>query len=144
MFNRHDKLDVGWLAQVGFFAGFTPAELEAVADLGQRCDVSAGTILLDQGDYGSRCYVLVSGTATVSIRGEFVTSVGPGTMVGEMALIEHRPRNATVIAETDMALVSYDTAEFRKLLDASPTAAERVNALLAARLAVNASRDGAT
>ncbi len=141
MFNRHNKLDVGWLAQVGFFAGFSPAELESVADLGRRLELEAGTILVDRGTYGRDCYVIVDGTAAVTIAGEFVTTVGPGTMVGEMALIEHRPRSATVTAERPMVVVAYDTDEFRALLGVSPTASDRVNAMLSARLQANEVRN---
>ena len=62
-------------------------------------------------------------------------------MVGEMALVEHRPRNASVSAETDMVLVSFGTAEFHKLLDRSPNAKERVLTLLNARLRDNQERE---
>lgn len=141
MFGRNNKLDTGWLSGVGFFKGFTESELEAVASLGERKDVDAGTELIDQGRVGDVCYVIVSGNAAVHIRGEFVTTVGPGTMIGEMALVEHRPRNATVTAETDMTLVSYGTAEFSKLLAKSPTTEERVMSMLRDRLEANRARD---
>jgi CRP-like cAMP-binding protein len=141
MFGRNDKLDTGWLAGVGFFEGFTKPELEAVASLGERVDIVAGSELIDQGRVGDLCYVIVQGSAAVNIRGEFVTSVGPGTMVGEMALVEHRPRNATVTAETDMTLVSFGTTEFAKLLAKSPSTHDRVMAVLNDRLAANRQRN---
>lgn len=141
MFGRHDKLDTDWLAGVDFFEGFAKPELEAVAALGDRVDVTAGTELIDQGRVGDVCYVIVDGRAAVHIRGEFVTTVGPGTMVGEMALVEHRPRNATVTAETDMTLVSFGNSEFAKLLAKSPTTYDRVVAMLNDRLRENQARD---
>ncbi|MFV0259201.1 MAG: cyclic nucleotide-binding domain-containing protein [Acidimicrobiales bacterium] len=137
MFGRNNKLDTSWLAKVGFFAGFSDDELRKVADLGQKVEVSAGSNLTDQGRVGDVSYVIVSGMATVRIRGEYVTTVGPGTMVGEMALIEHRPRAATVTADTPMELVSFDTDHFRKLLQASPTTHDRVMAMLHDRLEEN-------
>lgn len=141
MFGRRDKLDTDWLAGVDFFEGFAKPELEAVAALGDRVDVTAGTELIDQGRVGDVCYVIVDGRAAVHIRGEFVTTVGPGTMVGEMALVEHRPRNATVTAETDMTLVSFGNSEFAKLLAKSPTTYDRVVAMLNDRLRENQARD---
>ncbi len=141
MFGRNNKLDTGWLGSLGFFDGFTGDELESVSVLGERVEVSAGTEIIDQGRVGDSCYVIVDGTAAVYIRGEFVTSVRSGSMVGEMALVEHRPRNATVTAETDMVLVSFGTEEFRKLLDRSPNANERVQALLNSRLRANEARE---
>ncbi|MDH3679334.1 MAG: cyclic nucleotide-binding domain-containing protein [Acidimicrobiia bacterium] len=141
MFGRNNKLDTNWLASVDFFEGFAKPELEAVAELGERVDVSAGTELIDQGRVGDVCYVIVDGRAAVHIRGEFVTSVGSGTMVGEMALVEHRPRNATVTAETDMTLVGFGTSEFAKLLAKSPTAYDRVVDMLNERLRQNQARE---
>ena len=141
MFGRNNKLDTEWLAGVDFFEGFTKDELSSVASLGQRLDVTAGTELIDQGRVGDHCYVIVNGTANVYIRGEFVTTVGPGTMVGEMALVEHRPRNATVTAQTDMTLVSFGTEEFDELLSASPNARQRIMEMLHDRLAENEQRD---
>ena len=140
MFGRNNKLDTDWLAGVGFFEGFSKPELDSVAALGERVDVTAGTELIDQGRVGDTCYVIVTGTAAIYMQGEFVTSVGAGTMVGEMALVEHRPRNASVVAETDMTLVGYGMKEFRKLLDRSPNANERVTIMLNERLAENQQR----
>ena len=141
MFGRNDKLDTEWLATVGFFDGFTKPELEAVASLGERVDIESGSQLIDQGRVGDVCYVIVTGSAAVHIRGEFVTSVGPGTMVGEMALVEHRPRNATVTAENDMTLVGFGTTEFAKLLARSPNTQDRVMTMLNDRLTANEERD---
>lgn len=141
MFGRNNKLDTDWLGSLGFFEGFTPAELDSVSNLGERVEVKAGTEIIDQGRVGDACFVIVDGRAAVYIRGEFVTSVRSGSMVGEMALVEHRPRNATVVAETDMVLVSFGTSEFRKLLGESPNANEKVLAVLNARLQENQARE---
>jgi len=142
MFGRNGKLDTDWLSSIPFFEGFSQPELEAVARLGEQVDAEAGTELIDQGRVGDVSYIIVSGSAAVHIRGEFVTSVGAGTMIGEMALVEHRPRNASVTAETDMVLVSLGTKEFAKLLAKSPTTQERVMDMLNERLAANAERSG--
>ena len=141
MFGRNNRLDVDWLSNVAFFQGFSESELKSVAGLGERTDVAQGTEIIDQGRVGDACYIIVEGTAAVFIRGEFVTEVGPGTMVGEMALVEHRPRNATVTAETDMVLVAFGIEEFRKLLAKSPSTNDKVLAMLNARLRANQARD---
>jgi CRP-like cAMP-binding protein len=60
-------------------------------------------------------------------------------MIGEMALIEHRPRNASVIAETPMRLIAFDTKAFKTLLEEMPKAHDRVMEVLAARLKTNTS-----
>jgi hypothetical protein len=60
-------------------------------------------------------------------------------MVGEMSLIDRRPRTATVVATTPMALLAFDTKAFQKLLSEMPKAEERVHTLLASRLKANLS-----
>lgn len=140
MFGRNDKLDTAWLAGVGFFDGFSPDQLAEAAELGEKVDAEIGAELTDQGRYGDVAFVIVDGRANVSMNGEYVATVGPGSMVGEMALVERRPRNATVVAETAMTLVAFGAEEFRALLDRSPAAKERVMALLDARSRANAER----
>ena len=51
-----------------------------------------------------------------------------------MALVDHRPRSATVVADTPMRLLAFDAAAFRSLLGEMPKAEERVLTLLADRL----------
>lgn len=140
MFGLNSKLDTDWLATLGFFEGFSGDDLKEVSRLGEKQEVPAGTVLIDQGRIGDTCYVVVEGRAGVYMGGEFVASVRSGSMVGEMALVEHRPRNASVVAEVDMVVVSFGIEEFRKLIDRSPTARDKVMGLLEARLAQNKAR----
>lgn len=140
MFGRNNKLDTGWLSGVALFEGFSSEQVEQVAQLGERVDASAGAEIADQGRIGSECWVIVEGTARVLMNGEYVTSVGAGSMIGEMSLLEHRPRNAAVVAETDMVLVSFDTDGFNSMLDDNPVAKDRVTSLLSNRLSENISR----
>lgn len=143
MFGRNNTLDVDWLANVKFFEGMDRAELSRVAALAERVEAEAGAELTDQGRYGDVCYVIVQGSANVYMNGEYVTSLGSGAMVGEMALLEHRPRAATVVAETPMVLAAFGTKEFRTLLEELPRAKERVLSVLGDRLKANRERRGA-
>lgn len=122
------------LAGVAFFDGFTPAELQRVAELAEDVEADAGAVLVDQGRVGLECYVIQEGHASVYVNGEHVATSGPGSMVGEMALVEHKPRNATVVADTPMKLIAFDTRAFKKLLEEMPKAHDRVMETLAARL----------
>ncbi len=140
MFGRNNKVDTGWLSDVAFFAGFTEEQLVEVAELGERLEADAGVEITDQGRMGDACFVIVEGTANVLMNGEYVASVNAGSMVGEMALLEHRPRTASVVAETPMVLVSFGVEQFRALLDRNPSANERVLSLLQARATQNQAR----
>lgn len=141
MFHSDNKLKVEWLADVPFLKNFTSEDLQSVADLGERGSFSPGEVLVDQGRFGTECFLIVTGEAVVRQSGEYVTSVGIGTMVGEMALVEHRPRNSTVVAETDMTVVSFGIGEFSELLDLIPAAKEKILKLLSERVQENQDRD---
>ena len=133
-FRRKPAERAALLSNMEFFQGFSDDELRRVVELGHEVDLPAGSVLVDQGDPGTSCYVILSGVAGVYVRGEYVASSGPGSMVGEIALIDHRPRTATVVADSDLDLLQFDSAAFRTLLDEMPKASERVMTLLRARL----------
>lgn len=128
------------LKDVAFFEGFTDDELARVAQLAEEVEAQAGAELTDQGRPGQECFVILDGQASVAVSGEHVATVGAGSMVGEMALIDHRPRSATVTAETDMRLLAFDNNAFKALLDEMPKASQRVMSLLNARLQDNQNR----
>lgn len=131
---RKESTATEWLSAIPLFHGMHPDELARVNRLGTRVEVPAGEVLVDQGDPGTYCYVVVDGTAGVYVRGEYVATSGPGSTIGEMALIDHRPRTATVVATTPMTLLRFDTLRFRELLDQMPKASERIMAILGSRL----------
>lgn len=133
--NRKKATDgVEKLRGVSFFEGFDDDELARVATLAEDVEAETGAVLIDQGRVGQECFVILDGQASVFIGGEHIATLGPGSMVGEMALLEHKPRNASVVADTPMRLLAFDTKHFKKLLEEMPLAHDRVMETLAARL----------
>jgi CRP-like cAMP-binding protein len=125
------------LGTVSFFEGFTADEIHRVAQLAERVVAEPGAVIIDQGRVGLECFVILEGAASVYISGEHVATLTPGAMVGEMALVEHRPRNATVVATDTLDLAAFNTDGFKKLLAEMPKANDRVMETLAARLKAN-------
>lgn len=140
MFGKRKKVDeaqIAGLAEmlggVAFFDGFTAEELHRVAELAHEVSAEQGALLIDQGRVGQECYVIVEGQAGVLAGEEHIATLGPGSIVGESSLIEHRPRNASVVATTPMQLIVFDTAAFKTLLEEMPKAHDRVMTTLAER-----------
>ncbi len=79
--------------------------------------------------------MIVKGTATVTRGGEKIATIGPGDVVGELALLQHRPRNATVTSETELDMLVIDSGAMDALLDDIPGLAKRLLKVVAARLA---------
>lgn len=125
---------------IPFFAGFSPSQLDRVAGLAETVEATPGAVLIDQGRVGTEVFVVLEGQAAVYVGDDTVATIGPGSMVGEMALIEHRPRSASVIAETEMQLVAFDLHAFSTLLEEMPGVHSRVLETLAARHQANAAR----
>lgn len=126
------------LGGVALFEGFDLDQLRRVAGLAEEVVADPGAVVIDQGRVGQECFVILDGEAGVYVADEHVATLGPGSMVGEMALIEHRPRNASVVATTPMRLVAFDTKGFNTLLAEMPEMQRKVMTLLSARLVQNA------
>ena len=137
---HQEHASVDDLRDVALFEGLTEQHLRHVADLAEPVEAEPGALLIDQGAVGLECYVILDGTAGVYASGDHVASVAAGSMVGEMALIGHKPRNAAVRAETPMRLLAFDIAALKRLLEDEPDAKERIVSLLERRAAENAAR----
>ncbi len=135
MFGKRNKsVDaVTKLRGVKFFEGFSDEDLARVAELADDVEAEGGAVLMEQGRVGQECFVILDGHASVYVGEDHVETLAEGSMVGEMALVDHLPRVATVVADTPMTLVAFDTRRFRMLLEEMPKAEERVLQLLADR-----------
>jgi CRP-like cAMP-binding protein len=90
-------------------------DLERIARLFDEVDYAKGSVLMREGDIGQQAFVIVHGAVEVSLRGRTLANLGPGEVVGEMALMDGEPRSATVVAlEDTKTLVAsrLDFAEF--------------------------------
>jgi CRP-like cAMP-binding protein len=124
------------LSKLEFFEGFSEDELSKVRAMADNVSAEAGAVLMEQGDVGQEAFVIVSGQAGVFVNGHRVAAIGPGSAVGEMALLDRHPRSATVKALTDLELLSFDSDRFQQLLQTMPKAATRVMAQLNEKLRV--------
>jgi len=128
------------LRDLAFFEGFSDDDLARVAQLAELVQVEPGTCIIDQGRVGLECFVVETGDVGVYVADEHIVTLGRGSMIGEMALVDRRPRSASVVAETPVELLAFDTKAFKQLLTEMPIAEERVLSMLAARLKANESR----
>jgi CRP-like cAMP-binding protein len=122
------------LRSVGLFAGCTDEELRALDGLGARIRIPAGTLLMTEGTAARECYVLLEGTAAVSSDGGAVAMVGPGSLVGEMALLTGGRRSATVESVTPLSVILFHHGEFAQLMRV-PGVETKVRRLVSERIA---------
>jgi len=96
--------------------------------------LAPGDFLFREGETGDRMYVLLEGEIDIFL-GDFVLeTAGPGSLLGEMALIEDTPRTANAVAKTPARLAQVDRRRFHFLVQQTPHFATHVMKILADRL----------
>jgi CRP/FNR family cyclic AMP-dependent transcriptional regulator len=127
------------LAAVPLFSTCNKSELGRVARLGTELAIADGTVVCEQGQPGFEFCLITRGRVRCLIDGKEVATLDAGDFFGEMALIDHGPRVATVIADGPVKLNVFDAREFSTLLETAPTISKKVLQSFAARIRANAS-----
>jgi CRP-like cAMP-binding protein len=113
------------LQRIGIFAEASRPVLETLARVATEDDVTAGTVVIREGDEADALYVLLDGEMAVQARGEgaletALPSMGPGTCFGEIGLLERIPRTATVTAAAPSRLLRIGGEQFLEALNDAP------------------------
>lgn len=93
-----------------------------------------GQIIFQEGEPGDRLYIIAQGQADILVKGQVLETVGPGDILGEMALVDDEPRSAMVIARTDCLLTRISRQHFLTLVQRTPAFALQVMRVMAQRL----------
>jgi cytochrome P450 len=118
------------------FASWTDDDLNRVAKAATRGaqSLDEGALLCAEGDEADRWWLIVDGLADVTVGGRYITTLGRGETVGELALFDGEPRAATVTAASALVVEEFDGAGFREAVHNSPTLAAAMLEQLAKRL----------
>jgi CRP/FNR family transcriptional regulator, cyclic AMP receptor protein len=93
-----------------------------------------GQLIFEEGQPGDVMYAITDGEIEVTVRGKLVDHVGPGSIIGEMALIDDSPRSATARARTQSKLVPISQKRFTFLVQQTPFFSIQVMSIMAERL----------
>lgn len=121
------------LARVPLFAHCSSRDLARIARAVDQIEVEAGRVLISEGDIGRESFMILTGEVEVTRNGDRVATLGPGQPFGEMALIEHEPRNATVTVTRPGTVLVLGQREFSGLID-EPSFAKAIMIALADRV----------
>ena len=122
------------LKHVPLFAGCSKAELREVAISTDEIDLRNGHVLTREGRPGREFFILVEGTASVTQDGETIAELKDGDWFGEIALLTHRPRTATVTATSPVRVLVLTDRAFRRVVETMPRIALKVLASVGQRL----------
>jgi len=126
-------LDASRLKSIPLFEDVPEEELGQIATFAQEVTVDQGRELVREGDFSYEFMTIEEGEAEVTRDGDHVADLGPGDFFGEMGLLEKTLRNATVIAKTDMKLVTLTGWDLKRMERHIPEAIERVRNTLEER-----------
>jgi len=125
------SLDAERLGRLALFSSMAPSQLAHVAGLMEVRIVPAGEVVVRQGDEGDAFFVIEAGLAECSVDDVVVRKLDSGDFFGEIAPLRFGRRTATVVALTDMTLLSMSRFNMRFLAAANPAIADALE--LAAR-----------
>ncbi len=122
------------LKSIWLFSGCTTAEIRKIRSSLEEVDVPSGKVLVEEGTIGREFFLVVDGTARVTRNGRKVALLGPGSHFGELALLDRRPRSASVVSDSDMTLLVLSQRHFNSVIEAVPTISRKLLAAMATRL----------
>lgn len=130
--------EVELLRRIPMFSKIEPAKLKLLAFTSERLSYSDGDVLCRQGDEGDAAFVIIEGTAEVSIETDKgplrVATLGDHDLVGEIALLCDVPRTATVTASGPLEALRITKELFYQLIAEFPEIAVEIMRELAHRL----------
>ncbi len=103
------------LDHIAQFAALTDADVKAIADAGTYVTVPENWALMGEGTSADKAYLLLSGFVSVRQHGEEVATLGPGDIFGEVAIVAHRLRTATVVSTTRLECLHFTRESLEKL-----------------------------
>ncbi len=115
---RDEKIK--YLERVPIFEDCRMRQLRAVADISKVVEIPERTVLTRQGEAGEEFFIIIDGTAVVTVSAQRRHRLRPGEFFGKMRLLDGDPRSATVKAETDLRLLVISRAHFWEVLREVP------------------------
>jgi CRP-like cAMP-binding protein len=111
-----------------------PQDWYALQQAGQEQDAEPGQVLVREGGTGGSLFVVLSGSVTVTRGGRRIGELGEGALLGEAAMLDGRPRTASVVVAERARLLVVPGTAVRALLEERPGLREALLQAARARL----------
>ena len=132
MFGKNAKVEL--LGRVPLFAECSKRELAYIAQVADKVDFPAGRVLIEEGKLGREFFVIADGSVEVRRGGRKLPQRGDAHSYGEIALMNGKPRSATVTTTSPVRALVITGRDFRQLLADVPSLSTKLLASLAARI----------
>ena len=105
------------LRSIPGLGGLPDRELAMLSQLCEDVRLRDGDVLVREGAHGRHAFIIVEGTGTVVHGDDEIAKVGPGAFGGEMSMLDHQPRCATVRADTPMRVLVVGPKDFGSFVE---------------------------
>jgi flavin reductase (DIM6/NTAB) family NADH-FMN oxidoreductase RutF len=122
------------LAESSVFGALPREQLDRLLAAGSEREYRDGETIYRTGDPGNELFLILEGTVRILRGGREVASFGPGELVGEVAVLDGRPRSADVVAEGEVRCLAVPRDALREAMEAEPQVAWELLAVVASRL----------
>ena len=110
------------------------ADLKKVIDKGRHVRLPANWSLIWEKTPADKAYLIVEGEVSVRKGSEEVARLGPGDVIGEMAIVGHKLRSASVVSLTPLEVIHFTKESLEELLDDVPAFGEALRGTTSDRL----------
>lgn len=115
------------------FAELSDDEVAKIVGRGTYLTVPADWALMGEGTSADKAYLLVSGEVSVRRQGEEVATLGPGDIFGEMGIVNHKLRSATVVSKSRLECLHFSKEQITELENEIPAFKAALEAAAAER-----------
>jgi CRP-like cAMP-binding protein len=116
------------LDHIDRFSSLSDAEVKKIARVGTYVTVPGDWGLMGEGTSADKAYLLISGEVSVRKDGKEIATLGPGDIFGEMGIVAHRLRTATVISKGRLECLHFSRAQIEQLENEIPAFKEALEA----------------
>jgi CRP-like cAMP-binding protein len=126
--------EIAFLEQVPFFRQLSGGAVRSLAIAAEASAIQPGEVLFTAGEAADGAYIIQQGSVSLKPeRGGDEIVAGPGTLLGETALLAQTTRPATATAREASTVLRVSRSTFLKILDSYPEAAQRLRELFVSR-----------
>jgi CRP/FNR family transcriptional regulator, cyclic AMP receptor protein len=129
-----DALQPESLRKVNRLEALTDADLETVVQAGRHVHLPADWSLISEQTPADKAYLILEGEVSVRKAGAEIARLGPGDVIGEVAIVSHTLRTASVVSLTPLEVIHFTRESLEQLLASVPAFGEALRGTTADRL----------
>jgi len=122
------------VARLKELTDFSNSEINEMAKAGQVIHLPESWSVIWEKTPAHAAYYILDGEVSIRRKGEEIATLGPGDFIGEVAIISHRLRTASVVTKTKVTAINFSTEHLAELSEKVPKIGEALRATSALRL----------